>query len=120
MDVVADAGQDLGDVGENDCWACELARGERGQHKTRWFYLSPNVGAVVEDLRSKGCDMRLLHVPVEHVPCGAETEADREASIAILTAVARHLPEYEVVKLDVSNHSFGQHWHVQACLKRRK
>ena len=101
------------------CWACELARGERDQHKTRWFYLTPDEGIVCEDLHPKGFDMRLLYVPPWHLPCGSELKVDREQAIRLLTdIVAIRLPDYHIVSFDLDDHSFRAHWHAQAGLSR--
>jgi len=103
-----------------DCWACELARGARSQHKTPWYYLVPKVGLVCEDLQSKGYDKRLLFVPIECNPCGSESESDHELAKVILARVTkRRLPEYRIVGYDLTNHSYRAHWHAQANLRKR-
>lgn len=102
------------------CWACELARGERKQHKTRWYHLTRYVGIVVEDLDSKSYSMRLLYVPDYHVPCGQETVKDRETAGDLLLAVAKAcLPGYRVAALELDQHSYKAHWHAQAGLMKR-
>lgn len=101
------------------CWACELARGERRQHKTKWLFLSPNVGAVVVDLHSKGFDKRVLFVPELHIKCGQETEADRRTAEDLLIAVVKaRFPEHKIMRFDWDC-SYRAHWHVQACLMKR-
>jgi len=122
--VGAVAGRDGDGVDEMSCWACELAKGERRQHKSKWLFLSPNVGAVVVDLHSRAFDKRLLFVPDyspgAHVPCGQETSADHESAVVLLDAVAKaRLPEYRIVSYDLTNHSYRAHWHAQANLEAR-
>lgn len=103
-----------------DCWACELAKGYSCQHITRWFWLTDS-GIVVEDLNAKEYDLRLLFVPSFHLPVGKELNKDHEFAKDILSAVAeRHLPEYEIVAYDLTDHSYKAHWHAQAGLRRKK
>ena len=98
------------------CWACELARGDIEQHKTRWHYLDPSGGIVCVDLNPKGRKLRLLHVPLKHSE-EANTGTRRWAR-HILTVIAKEFyPNLKVVKYDLDDHSYKAHWHAQACLE---
>jgi len=91
------------------------------QKKTKWFFLGDG-GAVVEDLNPKACEMRLLWVPKEHVPCGQETRKMREEAMRMLLSIARAVCAnggWKVAGMDFDKHKFRAHWHAQACLVKR-
>ena len=105
------------------CWACQLARGDLRQKKTEWFFIDQWTGAVVEDLNPKGHTMRLLYVPLEHLPCGKETQTMRSQAKRFLYAVGNAIcvnRSLETGVLDMDNHTFKQHWHAQLCLEEKK
>jgi hypothetical protein len=102
------------------CWACQLARGDLRQHKTRWHCVGLE-GAVVDDLNARGHALRLLYVPKEHVSCGDETPEMRAVAVALLTAVGLAVCANEGLlmrKFDLAEHSYRAHWHAQLCLDR--
>ena len=105
-----------------DCPFCQLAMGNPTEHKTEWFYLYHR-GIVVEDLNPKGHTMRLLYVPREHVHCGEQHPFAEDCAQMELMAVARAICQNRgltIVKWDMGDHSYSEHWHAQVCLDKKE
>lgn len=105
------------------CPMCSIAQGKPEAHKTEWFYHSRLV-TVIEDLNPKGYVIRLLGVPRKHFHCKATGSLIAEICLQVTETtlgVARAVcleRGLEIAKTDADEHSFADHWHFQACLRR--
>lgn len=101
----------------NACPFCAIMAGEPEAQLTEWFWHSGWI-AVVEDLHPKDYDMRLLAMCAEHSPAVGLNEAVVKKVALGIAGALKFTRGLEVVAVDMDNHSYKAHWHLQVCLRK--